>query len=76
MPRKEHTTTDNLRELRLLWLAEQRGILTRIARETGFSASKIQDNFYGKVARRDPVVIAKLAEAGAPGFAEEVNHAA
>lgn len=54
------------RQQRILWLDENKGILTRIANEVGVSQPFVSDVFHGK--RNSDAVAAKLAEAGAPGF--------
>lgn len=56
---------------RLGWLGQNRGILSRIAREVGVTPSFVRIVFRGGSPSRGGAVEAALAEAGAPGFATE-----
>jgi hypothetical protein len=59
----------NARRRRIVWLDENKGILTRIANQIGVSVPYVSDVFHGK--RNNDAVAAKLADAGAPGFKTE-----
>lgn len=55
------------------WLADNRGIIKRIAGDLGVSAPFVSDVLNGKRQSTGRVVEAKLAEHGAPGFFEQTS---
>jgi hypothetical protein len=74
LPHVPTTLTDNQmdvkRRKRFIWVFENRGILAGIARELECSPSMVKEVFHGRRASRGRKIEAKLAEAGAPGFAQ------
>jgi hypothetical protein len=48
------------------WLCQNRGVLARIARETGWSAPFISDVFW--LRRKSSIVADRFMQLGAPGF--------
>lgn len=72
---QSETAIRKARRQRIIWLDENKGILTRIADQIGVSLPYVSDVFHGK--RNSEAVATKLAEAGAPGFkAEDKSNAA
>lgn len=61
-------TADRLRDQRLLWLRDNRGVLTRIAKELGVSQAFVRIVYHGGSQSRDGSIENELARLGAPGF--------
>jgi hypothetical protein len=56
------------RQRRILWLDENKGVLTRIATACSVSQPFVSEIFHGRRSSRNGQVEALLADAGAPGF--------
>lgn len=56
------------RSRRILWVADNKGVLTKIAEELGVTQPFVSDVFYGRRKSRNGDVEKRLAEFGAPGF--------
>lgn len=63
-----NTTAEDLERDKRYWLADNTGILTRIAKELSVSQVFVSDVFHKRRTSRDGLVEAKLTKAGAPGF--------
>lgn len=69
---KYHRSEAKDRAERLLFLSSNRGVLKRVAEQTGKSGQFVADVFWKRRQSRDGDVEAALAQAGAPWFKEEV----
>lgn len=58
----------DIRKQQIVWVALNKGILTRIAEELEVSAPMVGDVLRGYRTSRDGRIEAKLASLGAPGF--------
>lgn len=61
------------RAQRILWLADNPGVITRIAEACDLSQPFVSDVFHGRRSSRGGAVEARLAQLGAPGFAVSQN---
>jgi hypothetical protein len=56
------------RNARIVWLADNPGIITRVAEEHGVTQPFVSDVFHGRRKSRDSEIEKRFAELGAPGF--------
>lgn len=61
-------THEKLQQKRRYWLADNKGVITRTAREFGVSPVFVSDVLWGRRASKTGHVERRLAELGAPGF--------
>lgn len=73
------TPETDLDYARYLWTKANKGLITKIADELGYSQPFVSDVFYKKRNSTGGIVEARLTELGAPGFTkpttETDNHA-
>lgn len=62
------TNTLDLKTRKRYWLADNPGVITRVAEELGVTQSFVSDVFHRRRTSRDGRVEATLQERGAPGF--------
>lgn len=61
---------NEVRDARLKWLRDNRGILTKVATDLGYSVGFVRLVYHGGTQSQKRDVEDALAKAGAPGFAE------
>lgn len=66
--RNATTRAEALEARKRYWLADNPGVLSRIATEAGVARSFVSDVFHKRRASKHGLVEGKLAERGAPGF--------
>lgn len=57
-----------LKEKRVLWLRDNRGALTRIARKLAFSRGYVAEVYWGQKRSAEERIETELLRLGAPGF--------
>jgi hypothetical protein len=63
-----NTDATKIESRKRYWLADNPGVLKRIAEEAGVVPSFVSDVFHGRRTSKGGLVEGKLSERGAPGF--------
>jgi hypothetical protein len=71
-PRVPSTFEVTLRDLQNIWIRKNRGVMTRLIRDTGYSGNAIRSTLFGLTNSPNPDIARALRREGAPGFAEEM----